>query len=91
MYKWYAGSKICIAYLADIRKDKDRLSGSRWFKRGWTLQELIAPRDVDFWDQDWRLINNKFGAARQIAAITNIDHSILQARTSYQVVLAIMK
>ncbi|KAI0446163.1 HET-domain-containing protein [Xylaria telfairii] len=77
MYKWYSGSKICIAYLADVRKGKDSLSGSRWFTRGWTLQELIAPRDVDFWDRDWRLINNKFGAAQQIAAITNIDRSDL--------------
>lgn len=52
MYKWYRGAYVCIAYLAETRalRDMDR---DAWFTRGWTLQELLAPRDVRFYNMDW--------------------------------------
>ena len=50
MYHWYSCSKICFAYLGDV-PDKP-FDESEWFDRGWTLQELIAPRKVTFYDQD---------------------------------------
>ncbi|KAE9374130.1 HET-domain-containing protein [Stipitochalara longipes BDJ] len=68
MWKWYQKSEICYAYLADVPSrqssstsaiDYDALSKSRWFTRGWTLQELIAPFQVQFLDQDWCLIGRK--------------------------------
>ncbi|RYC57715.1 hypothetical protein CHU98_g8496 [Xylaria longipes] len=73
MFKWYACSEICIAYLADVRIDREPLSRSRWFERGWTLQELIAPDNLDFWDQDWNFIAGRSEIAGQIAEITDID------------------
>lgn len=51
MYRWYACSSVCYAYLSDVQ-DKSRLGKSRWFTRGWTLQELIAPRRVKFYTSD---------------------------------------
>ncbi|KAJ5590177.1 hypothetical protein N7450_004149 [Penicillium hetheringtonii] len=42
MYKWYEQAGICFAYLADVPQKE--MKDSRWFTRGWTLQELIAPR-----------------------------------------------
>ncbi|KJA23124.1 hypothetical protein HYPSUDRAFT_40271 [Hypholoma sublateritium FD-334 SS-4] len=52
MYKWYRGAYVCIAYLAETRalRDMDR---DAWFTRGWTLQELLAPHDIRFYNMDW--------------------------------------
>lgn len=50
---------------------------SEWFRRGWTLQELLAPRDMDFYDADWKFIGSKTSLARQIHHITGIDADYL--------------
>lgn len=50
MYRWYQGSKICIAYLEDV--PQKLLTDSVWFDRGWTLQELIAPKALTFFDKE---------------------------------------
>jgi len=54
-----------------------RLGQCRWFTRGWTLQELIAPRHVQFHASDWREIGNKVDLHRVVSAITRIDKDIL--------------
>ncbi|PMD28638.1 HET-domain-containing protein [Hyaloscypha hepaticicola] len=67
MWKWYQKSEVCYAYLADVsivefvppEGENDVLSNSRWFTRGWTLQELIAPLTVKFLGQDWSVIGVK--------------------------------
>jgi hypothetical protein len=65
MYKWYQRSKICYAYLVDVDyvDENDRfltqLRAARWFERGWTLQELIAPLTVVFYSKTWRRIGTK--------------------------------
>ena len=52
MFRYYSLSCVCYVFLADVPKDCDPLNGyhafhrSRWFTRGWTLQELIAPHNV---------------------------------------------
>ncbi|KAK0655719.1 hypothetical protein B0T16DRAFT_424448 [Cercophora newfieldiana] len=56
MFKWYQNAKVCYAFLSDFPASADSneaLEICRWFTRGWTLQELIAPRDVTFFRQDW--------------------------------------
>ena len=58
MYKWYKGSRVCYAYLSDVEK-ADQLEASRWFTRGWTLQELIAPSRVEFYSANWASIGEK--------------------------------
>lgn len=55
----------------------DRDEPSEWFSRGWTLQELLAPRDMDFYDADWRYIGTKTSLAAQIQHITGIDADYL--------------
>src|SRR5271156_1088891 len=63
MYRWYQQAEVCYAYLADVSHDPGhRLSGligpefsrSKWFRRGWTLQELIVPLEVIFRDKEWK-------------------------------------
>lgn len=52
MYDYYARSEECYAFLQDVRDDGDfdwmirSFRASRWLTRGWTLQELIAPKTV---------------------------------------------
>ncbi|KAG6328293.1 hypothetical protein ID866_10796 [Astraeus odoratus] len=57
MFRWYLESAMTIVHLGDIPSTAPpgALVGSVWFKRGWTLQELLAPRRMQFYTQDWSL------------------------------------
>ncbi|OAX35202.1 hypothetical protein K503DRAFT_390683 [Rhizopogon vinicolor AM-OR11-026] len=52
MFKWYRNSSICIAYLAQTVRVAD-LAKDLWFTRGWTLQELLAPKRLKFFGAGW--------------------------------------
>ncbi|KAL0938093.1 HET domain-containing protein [Colletotrichum truncatum] len=80
MFNWYARSTVCYAFLSDISaKDEKRdLRESRWFTRGWTLQELIAPPRVLFYDKDWRAIGTRQGLSEVISKRTGISKTILE-------------
>ncbi|KAK3681095.1 hypothetical protein B0T22DRAFT_485657 [Podospora appendiculata] len=78
MYRWYQRSRVCYAYLCDVVLGED-LSKSRWFTRGWTLQELIAPSNVEFYSGAWGLIGTKDDEAivDAVSRVTDIDPGIL--------------
>lgn len=75
MYKWYEKSKICYVYLADFsikagqNSSNCKLADSGWFTRGWTLQELLAPTIVVFYDKNWIEIGSKSFLQAQISHI----------------------
>ena len=86
MYRWYQEAVECYAYLADVphRSVNQRTSvtgskfrKSRWFTRGWTLQELIALLSVIFLDSEWQEIGTKLNLQREISEITGIPDSFL--------------
>jgi hypothetical protein len=77
MYQWYMKSQICYAYMEDVHSEED-FSRSRWFKRGWTLQELIAPSFVEFYTVEWVEIGTKMSLAENVSRITAIDESVLE-------------
>lgn len=92
MFEWYRGSAVCYAYLNDctvldgndctMLDDDDCIvlddwQHSSWWKRGWTLQELIAPRSVIFYDKAWNKIGTKRGLSPAIEAITGIPRVVL--------------
>lgn len=81
MFAWYYKSTVCYAYLADIdhTKKEDFLT-SRWWTRSWTLQELLAPLVVKFYDKNWIYIGEKATLAKQISAKTRIDVETLIER-----------
>ncbi|RYP63425.1 hypothetical protein DL771_009278 [Monosporascus sp. 5C6A] len=77
MYLWYYEAKRCYAYLADV-PPKSTIKDSRWFTRGWTLQELIAPSDVHFLAKDWTDLGTKRGGLKQdVSECTGIPVGIL--------------
>ena len=82
MFKWYRASAVCYAYLEDLQRHPTairmkNLPFCRWFSRGWTLQELIAPTIVKFYDQTWTMIGTKSELAREISNITSISERVL--------------
>ncbi|EXJ76639.1 uncharacterized protein A1O5_01147 [Cladophialophora psammophila CBS 110553] len=79
MFKWYRDSHICYAYMSDLEKASDlsQLQECRWFTRGWTLQELIAPQKVRFYDKWWVEAGTKSKFQELLAKITRIDSDVL--------------
>ncbi|KAH7272706.1 hypothetical protein NW759_003371 [Fusarium solani] len=84
MFRWYQEADICIAYLADIQHIAPRpadyvayLGDSDWFTRGWTLQELLAPRAVDFYSADWKHLGSKNNISQDLEQITGINAAYL--------------
>lgn len=81
MWRWYENSRMCIAFLADcLKSSRDGFHNSRWFTRGWTLQELLAPADVLSYDRSWTEIGDKISLAGAICQVTGI--SLLHLRKS---------
>ncbi|KAI0468214.1 heterokaryon incompatibility protein-domain-containing protein [Xylaria cf. heliscus] len=87
MFRWYSNAKICYAYLADVT-DQTGFAFSRWFRRGWTLQELIAPKVVQFYSSDWTFLGSKSELECLIQKITGIDGRVLSTGTFGQVCVA---
>jgi hypothetical protein len=83
MFEWYQKSAVCYAYLEDVRLgtgkrlDEAALASCRWIKRGWTLQELVAPPVVKFYSADWKYCGERKGLAGALANTTKITFDIL--------------
>jgi hypothetical protein len=82
MYQWYKNSTVCYAYLNDVKYqfpdiDEFEFKNCRWFTRGWTLQELIAPLTIEFYASDWSEIGTKTTLEDWIASRTGIPPHIL--------------
>ena len=89
MYRWYENSMVCYAYLHDVsdpffptESDESRYPDSNgwpeWFSRGWTLQEMIAPRNVLFFNTDWQHIGDKRMLVNTLYRITRVPRPILK-------------
>ncbi|KAH0437156.1 HET domain-containing protein [Colletotrichum camelliae] len=78
MFKFYEKATICLAYLSDVNYPVSKadipntLPKSRWFTRGWTLQELLAPKRLDFYSSDWKLLGSRREFQSLIAETTGI-------------------
>ncbi|KAK2010028.1 ankyrin [Colletotrichum eremochloae] len=93
MYRWYEKAGVCYAYLSDVEPvDKEdpfsetsSFRRSRWFTRGWTLQELIAPNTVEFYAHNWSFIDrisSESNFCQLVAEITGIHPQVLAGTTS---------
>jgi hypothetical protein len=90
MFRWYYDATQCYVYLLDVPSpppcttefnpqswDSD-FWRSRWFTRGWTLQELLAPRSVEFFSRECVRLGDKFSLSKQISEITGVNISAIQ-------------
>jgi len=91
MFRWYRNAKKCYVFLTDVSTlsyDTDiqakqsiweaAFRNSRWFTRGWTLQELIAPAIVEFFSQEHKLLGDKKSLEKPIHEITQIPIQALR-------------
>ena len=79
MFRWYARARVCLAYLFDHdAASRMPFTASQWFQRGWTLQELVAPARLDFFDGGWARLGSKASLEAPLAAHTRIDGAILR-------------
>ncbi|KAH7070718.1 heterokaryon incompatibility protein-domain-containing protein [Paraphoma chrysanthemicola] len=89
MYRWYRDSSICYAYLSDVKRSSwETFRRAKWFTRGWTLQELIAPRLMEFYDGSGLECGTKFSLRAQIAEITGIAPEVLQEEDHHRYTVA---
>jgi hypothetical protein len=85
MFQWYRLAEVCYAYLSDVigtslmmLDNENAFHCSKWFTRGWTLQELIAPKDVVFRNSSWDYIGRKsIDLASILSTVTGVPLSIL--------------
>jgi hypothetical protein len=79
MFQWYKHANICYAYLSDIQTSRanKHIYKSRWWTRGWTLQELIAPRLLEFYSKDWKFLGTKLSEIYEIEDFTGIRANTL--------------
>ncbi|KAF2666188.1 HET-domain-containing protein [Microthyrium microscopicum] len=83
MFAIYRNCSLCIAYLADVQGgDLSAFRASRWFTRGWTLQELIAPQKVYFYDQRWVEMGEKgdrhSSIYETVVRASRVGHTVLE-------------
>ncbi|KAI9769750.1 MAG: hypothetical protein M1839_003596 [Geoglossum umbratile] len=91
MFRWYRNATRCYVYLSDVSSPtfetnekfnsqpwESDFQKSRWFERGWTLQELLAPSSVEFFSQEHKRLGDKRSLKQQVYEITGIPDSVLQ-------------
>ena len=86
MYRWYENAQVCYAYLHDVVDSSFPFGHNflryangwpEWFSRGWTLQEMIAPSYVQFFNTEWRAIGDKRTLASKLNLITGVPEHVL--------------
>jgi len=84
MFRFYRDSFVCYVYLSDFEDGYYRsihhakeLRHCRWFTRGWTLQELLAPSYMVFFDASWKDVGTKQELKHLISIITGIPSRVL--------------
>ena len=92
MSQWYQMAAKCYVYLSDVicgntiesassleQTEMRPFQTSRWFNRGWTLQELLAPKNVEFFSAKGKRLGSKASLLQQIHDITGIPITALQS------------
>jgi hypothetical protein len=86
MFRWYQNAKKCYVYLSDVRHNtlddegESAFKRSRWFTRGWTLQELLAPQSVEFFSNEGTQLGDKESLGHIIHKLTGIPLDALSGK-----------
>lgn len=91
MFHWYRNAARCYVYLSDVStspvktgeeavsmQSDSEFRGSKWFTRGWTLQELLAPSIVELFSRDWHKLGDRTSLKTQIHEVTSVPHAVLK-------------
>ncbi|KAH8728120.1 hypothetical protein GQ44DRAFT_59406 [Phaeosphaeriaceae sp. PMI808] len=87
MFVWYRNTAKCYVYLSDVSICMDdkpdpawmtAFRNSRWFTRGWTIQELVAPASVEFYSVEGRRLGDKLSMVQELHNITNMSEEALK-------------
>ncbi|PMD58704.1 HET-domain-containing protein [Hyaloscypha bicolor E] len=96
MFRWYRNAAKCYVYLSDVSTNKHNQNNlspqpweaafrkSRWFTRGWTLQELIAPPSVEFFSREGKRIGDKKSLGQIIHEVTGLAVQALEGSTLFE-------
>jgi hypothetical protein len=97
MFRWYQKAARCYVYLSDVPTEERKASdtsaectwesdfrASKWFTRGWTLQELLAPRFVEFFSRQGKRLGDKRTLEHQIHEITGVPATALRENSLSQ-------
>ncbi|EQB50441.1 HET domain-containing protein [Colletotrichum gloeosporioides Cg-14] len=106
MFVWYQASAVCFVWLDDLaplsstskatshaRKLRSipKMASCKWFSRGWTLQELLAPSNVRFYDANWNFRFSKEDNVSTLSTITKIEVDVLKMTKRLKDVLVAVK
>lgn len=93
MFRWYQRASKCYVFLSDIQVPnevvdtqsyritwEDAFRRSRWFTRGWTLQELLAPASVEFFSKEGKRLGSKISLEQEIHEVTKIPIGALRGQ-----------
>ncbi|KAF2676780.1 HET-domain-containing protein [Lentithecium fluviatile CBS 122367] len=89
MFQWYKNAEKCYVFLSDVSAPmadaqlhqstwEASFRKSRWFTRGWTLQELLAPASIEFFSSERQRLGDKDSLSQQISGITRIPVAALR-------------
>jgi len=94
MFRWYQRATKCYVYLSDVAVPEEIADAttfritweeafrqSRWFTRGWTLQELLAPPRVEFFSKEGKRLGSKISLEREIHEVTSIPVEVLRGQS----------
>jgi hypothetical protein len=93
MFRWYQRASKCYVYLSDVRIPdevidiqafritwEEAFQHSRWFTRGWTLQELLAPSSVEFFSKEGKRLGSRTSLEKEISEVTNIPIEVFRGQ-----------
>ncbi|KAF2848222.1 HET-domain-containing protein [Plenodomus tracheiphilus IPT5] len=93
MFRWYQNAARCYVYLSDVSIPASAQPNiypqstwfssfrhSRWFTRGWTLQELLGTGIVDFFSAEGAKLGDKACFKQELNEITGIPVDVLEGR-----------
>ena len=91
MFRWYQYAAKCYVYLSDVSFEEPgdhynmpiwlgSFRQSRWFTRGWTLQELLAPKEVEFFSKEGHRLGNRTSLEQHVHGVTGVPVEALRGR-----------
>ncbi|PIL26915.1 hypothetical protein GSI_10053 [Ganoderma sinense ZZ0214-1] len=91
MFRYYSLANVCYAFLADVptadmavlTSEKSAFRRSRWHKRGWTLQELLAPAKLLFVSGSWEMLGSKADLSDVLEQVTRVPADVLLNREEF--------